>query len=752
MRWLRSLIVVLPLLLALAHASGIWPLAWVEQVDAALADARLRATMPGSRDARIVIVDIDEPSLARIGRWPWPRDRMAALTEELFERQRAAVVGFDLVFAEAENTDALRAIHQLAQGDPVLAARLPQLAAALDQDARFARALAGHRAVLAYYFSSDQGGRRSGQLPAPVFDASALAGRPISFTTWDGHGANLPVLAAAAPRAGFFNTLLDGDGIVRSVPLVAEFEHRHYEALALAMYRAFLGDPAVQPGFPAETWLPRNYPGLASVQLVQGGQRDAVPVDTRGAARVPYRGPGGPAGGSFDYLSAADVLAGKLPAASLAGKLVLVGSTAPGLYDLRATPVGRAFPGVEVHANLLSGLLDGRVPVQPDWARGYEVALLIATAALLGVLLPHQRALASVATVALMLAGLVGLNLGLYAGQGWVLPLASGVLLVAVVFAGTMSWGYLVEGRTRRSLARLFGSYVPPELVQQMARDPARYDMRAENRELSVMFCDMRNFTGVAEALPPQDVRELVNRFFGAMTLVIRQQRGTLDKYIGDAVMAFWGAPVHDGTHALNAVRAGLAMGAALQPLNRELRGRGLPEVGLGVGINTGLVCVGDMGSALRRSYTVMGDPVNVAARIESLTRRYGVDLLVGETTRLACDAQAALAGSEAPHWLEVDCVRLKGKRAGVTLFTAVPPEVARMPSFADETRLWKLARQAWRLQHWAQAAQALRDLKQAHPSTPYAALYEQLEKRIEHHQNHPPAPEWDGVQDLEVK
>ena len=766
MRWARVSIVLLPLLLALAHAAGVWRLRWVDQLDAQISDTRLRLAMPGIRDERIVIVDIDEPSLARIGRWPWSRERLAALTDELFERQRAAVVGFDLVFAEAQRSDALRELQALAGADPALAAlaarlpalaaRLPALAAALDQDARFAQALAGRRAVLGYYFTSDRNARRSGTLPAPVFDAAALAGRPIAFTRWDGYGANLDALAAAAPRAGFFNMRLDGDAVVRSVPLVAEFEQRHYEALALAMYRAWLGEPRVEPRLPQGRWQPANYNGLDSIELVQGSWRDAVPVDALGAVTVPYRGPGGADGGSFAYVSAADLLEGRVPAGRLADKLVLVGTTAPGLFDLRATPVAQAYPGVEVHASLLSGLLDGRVPVRPDWALGFEVAMLLATAALLGLLLPRQRALAAAASLLTGVALQLGFNLWLFTQHRLLLPLASVLLLTALVYAATMSWGYLIEGRTRRSLARLFGTYVPPELVREMAQhaahNPAQYDMRAENRELSVMFCDMRNFTRVAESLSPQDVRELVNRFFSAMTLVIRAQRGTLDKYIGDAIMAFWGAPLADPAHAQNAVQAALAMTAALAPLNRHLHERGLPEVGLGIGINSGLVCVGDMGSDLRRSYTVMGDPVNLASRIEALTRHYGVDILVGEATRAACDLQAAAWAGVALHWLEVDRVRVKGKSAGVTLFTPVPAAVAASPSFGDESRLWQLARDACQLQHWDEAIGAVRRLEQQHPASPYSALYRQFGQRLAHHKSCPPARDWDGIHDFDSK
>ena len=241
---------------------------------------------------------------------------------------------------------------------------------------------------------------------------------------------------------------------------------------------------------------------------------------------MPYRGPGGPNGGSFEYLSASDLLAHRVPAGHLAGKLVLVGSTAPGLYDQRSTPVGEVYPGVEVHANLLSGLLDGELPVQPDWASSFEVLQLLAVTGLLVVALPRLRAARGAQLAGATALLLVGANLWAYRSHGLLLPLASALLLTGVIYFGITVWGYIVEGRSRRSLARLFGTYVPPELVAEMARDPARYDMRAENRELTVMFCDMRNFTQVSELLPPEDVRGLVNAFFSTMTTAIRARRG----------------------------------------------------------------------------------------------------------------------------------------------------------------------------------------------------------------------------------
>ena len=744
LRVLRTALIGFALLIALAHASGLWPLGLIDRLQLAIDDTRLRATLPGTRDERIVIVDVDERSLAEIGRWPWPRDRLAALADELFVRQGAAVVGFDMVFAEPDESAGLRLLDGIAARDATLAPALLPWRAEFDHDARLARSLDGRAAVLGFYLSNEHGATRIGALPAPVFAAEVLQGRAVAFTQWEGFAANLASLARAAPSAGFFNVLPDADGSVRRMPLIAQVQGQHHETLALAMLRRQIGGPALRPVFSAERWLPRDDEGLVAIELSQGAQRLSIPVDAQAGVRVPYRGPGGPRGGSFDYVPAADLLLGRVAAGHLAGKFVLVGSTAPGVYDLRSTPVAEVYPGVEVHASLLSGLLDGRTVVQPDWTRGYEVLQLIAVAAILLIALPRLAPLAAIAATALVALALSALDLWLYRSLHLALPVASALLLTAVIFAIATSWGYVVEGRRRRTLARLFGSYVPPELVAQMARDPRRYDMRAENRELSVMFCDLRNFTLISESLPPEDLRALINRFFSVMTLAIRAQRGTLDKYIGDAIMAFWGAPLHDGEHAAQSVRAALAMLAQLAPLNADLRERGLPAIGLGIGINTGLVCVGDMGSQVRRSYTVMGDAVNLASRIEALTRVYGVEVLVGEATRAAAGEVCA--------WIEVDRVRVKGKEQAVTLFTPVSEASAAVPRFAEEMRLWQLALTSWRKQDLSRAQATLEALRMQFDPSAFSGMYRQLGERVAQFQRQPPPPGWDGTNSFDSK
>ena len=701
-RLLRAALLMALVLGALLHASGVRPLRFVTALELAIADARQRLLMPGTLDARIVIVDVDEKSLAEIGRWPWGRDRLAALTNELFERQKAAVVGFDMLFAEPDTSAGLAAIDRLQAEAPDLAPRLLALRGRLDHDAEFARALSGRNAVLGYYLTSDRDGHTSGVLPAPVFDAAALHGRSVALTHWDGYAAPLPALAHAAPSAGFFNAVPDADGLVRSVPLVAEHGGRYFAPLVLAMFRVYTGAPEVLPGFASERAAWHDHDALASVVLRQGSHDLSIPVDERGRVRIPFRGAGGPHGGSFRYVSAADLLA-------------------------------------------------GRVPAQPEWASAFEVPQLLFIAGLLGLAVPRLRALRAVQFAIALVGTLLAVNLWSYRTHGLLLPLAASLLLAAAMYVSITVWAYIVEGRSRRSLARLFGTYVPPELVEEMARDPARYDMRAENRELTVMFCDMRNFTRVSELLAPEDVRSLVNRFFSSMTGAIRECRGTLDKYIGDAIMAFWGAPVGDPAHAAHAVHAAMSMIQRLHALNADLRARGLPEIGLGIGLNTGVVCVGDMGSSMRRSYTVMGDAVNLASRIEALTRHYGLDLLVGEATRTAADAAPA-AGLAPITWVEIDRVRVKGKQQGVTLFTPVAAAAALAPLFDDEMRLWRLALATYRLQHWPQATAHLKALRTTYPESVFAGLYEQFDERIQHLCATPPPTGWDGAYTFDSK
>jgi adenylate cyclase len=662
----------------------------------------------------------------------------------LFVDQGIAVLGFDTLFAEPDDSAGLSQLKQLAQGaladQPGFARSVERLGPELDHDAQFARALQGRPVVLGYYFTSDGDGRTSGVLPAPVLAPDALRGRQFKSTAWDGYGANIAQLAQAAPQAGFFNSLTDSDGVVRSLPLLAQHQGLPYESLALAVFRQLLGNPQVELGFPPPGFAPLDHPVLDSVRLRNETSSLSIAVDDRVAVLVPFRGQGGPKGGSFAYVSASDLLAGRVARGTLRNKIVLVGTTAPGLLDLRATPVSEAFPGVETHANLIAGLLDGKLLTKPDYALGYELVMLVSAGLLLALALPLLSAGYAVLLSVLVVLAVVGLNTWLYSVHSLVLPLAATLVMTALAFALNMSYGYLVESRSKRQLAQLFGTYVPPALVDEMVKDPASYSMRAQTRELTVMFSDMRGFTQLSETLPPIALQGLLHSVFNRLSQDIRNHGGTIDKYMGDCVMAFWGAPVKLAQHAALAVQAALDMAHTIQTFNAERVAQGHQPIGLGLGLNTGEMCVGDMGSDLRRSYTVIGDAVNLGSRLEGLSRFYGVDIVASEFTRIQAPGFA---------WQRLDRVRVKGKAQAVDIYSPLCPLAQRTPALAEEMQLWELTWDAWRAQDWGACEQHLAVLRHRNEKK---CLYRLYAQRVVSMRASPPGPDWDGTTDFDTK
>lgn len=636
MSWQRlggSLAGVLLALVGLWHAV-VAPFAPLTRIELALEDLRQQVDPPAGVHPDIVIVDIDESSLERIGHWPWSRAQVAALSQELLQRQAVAGLTFDFVFPEPT------------PDDPALA-----------------QAWQGAAVTCGFYLSADRGGHRTGQLPAPLAPVPA-PGTVHGLPRWNGHAANLPELARACSHAGFFNVVPDADGLVRSVPTVAQLDGQLYPSLTLASLLLATGDPQVRPAW--HTTGPDSVPILSGLTLSLPGQAPRyLPLDEHGSLRVPFRGRSGPQGGSFRYIPAADVVMGQLPAGSLQGKLVLLGSSAPGISDLRPTPGQAATPGVEVHAHLLAGLLEGHLPYRPGWAPGYEALLITLTLATVGWLVGRRSAPIALAGATTWLLLLIASNYLLYSRADLVLPVASALVLGSLFALGLIVRNYLEEWQSRRSLIQLFDQYLPPERVRELARDPNMRHHEAANRELTILFCDLRSFSALGEQLPPLALRDLLNLYFSTVTRIVHAHGGTLDKFIGDAVMAFWGAPIAQPDHALRAVQAALALGDAVEPLNQALRDQGLPAIEYGIGLATGVVCVGDLGSQLRRSYTAVGDAVNLAARLEALTRQQGVQILIADTTRAAC-------GDQLTHldWLEVDQTQVRGRQQSVTVFT----------------------------------------------------------------------------------
>ncbi|MCP5149336.1 MAG: adenylate/guanylate cyclase domain-containing protein [Ectothiorhodospiraceae bacterium] len=728
--WPRAAGSLVILAFFVAHAAQFHRWDFVERMESIAYDARLLFTMPETVDDRIVIVDIDEKSLQSEGRWPWSRAKMAKLMDRLFGQYEVALVGFDVVFAEPEEVSGLQVLEALRADVPSeVAGRIETLRSSLDHDAAFARSMESRPVILGYFFTDpDEAAQapRIGMLPPPVFVAGQFAGRGIDFLKAAGYGANLPALQGNALGAGHFLTTPDGDGVVRRVPMLYEFEGSYYESLSLAVARHILGVDRLRPGYPPESRAGKNYSGMEWIEV---GDRK-VPVDRHVRTLIPFRGKQG----SFPYVSATDVLQGSADASVLRGRVVLVGPTAKGLFDLRATPVQPNYPGVEVHANLIAGIVDDNIKQNPAYTLGAEVVLLVISGLIMAIVLPILSPLWATGATLLLLAGMIGVNLYIWESGNFVFPLASGLLAVLAMFLFNMTYGYFFEQRGKRQLAGLFGQYVPPELVDEMSDHPEQISMVSESREMTVLFSDVRGFTTISEGLEPRELSELMNAFLTPMTKVIHQHRGTIDKYMGDAIMAFWGAPLHDPDHARHALEAALEMIVQLDNLQADFRDRGWPEIHIGVGLNSGSMSVGNMGSEFRMAYTVLGDAVNLGSRLEGLTKQYGVQVIVNETTAAAV-----------PDYLyrELDRVRVKGKDVPVTIFEPLGPRDAVDKAARDELKVYREALRLYRAQNWDIAEIQFLNLQQRAPER---LLYQIYAERIAHYRESPPPADWDGV------
>jgi adenylate cyclase len=746
----RMALASLPLILAVLHLTGWVPLQPLVALDGWVYDLRMRATLRVQPDDRIVIVDVDEKSLAELGRWPWGRDRIAQLTRKLLD-QGAAVIGFDVLFAEPDPAWAQlqSAMHELPAPAASLGQALAPWMAHMNHDAELASVLQGRPVVLGYYLTSDRAAHQAGQLPAPLWSLQEPQRCQTRMTDWSGFGANLPMLEQAAAGSGYFNSITEPDGVVRALPLVAQLQGRVYESLALAMYRQLTGLQRVEPAYAPGRGPAEVGQGVCVLdQVVLSGEQGQVrvPVDDRGAIPIAFRGLGGALAGTFTYLSATDVLAGRVPHTAVRDKLVLVGTTAPGIADFRATPIQAVYPGIEMHANVLAGLLDGRFLNRPPYAGGLEWLLTLALGLVLLWNLPRLRAHWAMALGVLVVLGMVGLNAWAFQVHQLLFGLAGPLLGVGGLLWVDGIYGYVTASRSRRELVGLFGAYVPPEVVREMIKDPQHYTMRARNEELTVMFCDLRGFTQMSEAMPPDELQRLLNHVFSVLTEIIGRHRGTVDKYMGDCVMAFWGAPVPAPLHAELAVRAAMEMAQALQrtPLAPAVDGVLGPTVhiSVGIGLNTGMMFVGDMGSAIRRSYTVIGDAVNLASRLEGLSKVYGVEVVVSSVTR---DMVPQVV------WQELDRVRVKGRAQVISIYTPRALSDQAPSPLLDELRVWDSCLQAYRAQQWAQARNLLEQLQAQATGGPHA-LYALYAQRVQGYQRQPPGEAWDGVTQFETK
>lgn len=721
------------------HSSHLINLPLVDNFEGVLYDARVRATMPDTLNSQVVIIDIDEKSLKEEGRWPWSRERVGYLVKKLIDHYHVAVVGMDVVFAEPENQSSLKLMERLSKTpSEKLSAQnkemrdlLAKLQPMMDGDQAFAREMKGRNVVMGYYFKREnnfEADNQSGQLPAPACDLAqaSVQGMHLPFST--GYGANLPLLQNAAAGGGHFNPNMDADGTIRSLPLLMEFQGKCYESLSLAIMRRILDVPQATVVRGNDRW---------SRHSLKLGDLN-IPMNKESSVWIPYRG----SQGSFPYISAVDVLEGRVDPRQLEGVVALLGTTAAGLLDLRATPVGSTYAGVEIHANMVAGMLDGTIKKSPTAISGIESWMLILIGLVVAVLLARASPV-QVIYIALAASLLVIIvNIMLWTSFSVVMPLAPMLLLLIGLFVLNMSYGYLAEERTKRLYKESFGQYVSPEVIEEMMANPeAMESMEGTSRNMTVLFSDIRNFTTISEGMEPKQLMRMMNEYLTPMTRLIIDKdkyQGTIDKYIGDAIMAFWGAPLYDPKHAQHGVMAALEMQKLAAELTMQFKVHGWAEIHIGVGLNTGAMAVGNMGSSFRRAYTVLGDPVNLAARLEGLTKEYGVGILVSESTK---DAAPDIV------YCELDRVRVKGKDLAVSIYQpiGIPEEV----SAQQKSRIEQIQKmlKLYRSQQWDDAVSLLQSMPKSDEVLVKLYLHRITEMRA-----NPPGKEWDGVTTFKTK
>jgi adenylate cyclase len=680
----------------------------------------------------VVIVDIDDASLRELGQWPWPRTMLAELVSKI-TASGALVIGFDMVFSEPDRVSPALAAQSFAGLDEATRAKLMSLPS---NDQAFADAIRRSRVVVG------QSGLRPTAIPEPDPDApmTGLATLGPDATPWliefPALLRNIPVLEHAALGRGLFTIRPERDGIIRRVPGVMLADDKLVPSLSIEMLRLVSGGSSI---------LVRTDPGGVQALRLPGLE---IPTDQNGLMWV-YFARHDPA----KYVPAVDVLQGRIAPDRLRGKLVLLGTSAVGLLDLKTTPVDSAMPGVEIHAQLIEGILTKTLLAAPNVMTLAEIGLTLALGLLLIVLAPSVSIFALFLVGAVVAATSVTVSWYLFVNKQLLFDLtfplgASGATYVALLFAN-----YARASGDRRRIRSAFGQYLSPTLVEQLAESPEKLVLGGEERVMTILFSDVRGFTTISESFrrDPQGLTTLINRLLTPLTNEVIARKGTIDKYMGDAVMAFWNAPVDVPDHEFLACDAALAMQDAMAALNRvrsadaEAEGTAFIPLHVGVGLNTGLCVVGNFGSDLRFNYSVLGDPVNLTSRLEGLTRLYGVEIILGSATAEVVDGSFAV--------LELDWVRVKGKNEPEKIFALL----GRQDVAADED--FRRLRAA--IASLLSAYQA-RDIPAAAAALERARAYEArfgLEEffalhanRIRHFEAEPPGPDFDGVFDIKSK
>jgi adenylate cyclase len=681
----------------------------------------------------VVIVDIDEPSLREIGQWPWPRTVIA----DLITRLRAAgavAVGFDVIFAEPDRMSPAVAANSFRGLDEETREKL---AALPSNDTIFADAIKKAGGIIAGQTATGQEAQRAEDEDTPRTGFATIGPNPRRFLIkFPALLRNIPPIEQAAAGRGLFSIEPEADGIVRRVPVVMEAQGQLVPALTMEMLRVVSRASALV--------IRADQAGIRTV-AVPGLE---VPTDERGRFWV-YFNRRDPA----RSVSAADVLHGRLAPDRIRGRLVLIGTSATGLLDIKTTPVQPDMPGVEVHAQILENILTKSLLASPGYAIGAEIIAAVVFGLAIIIAAPMLPAAIVGALGAILIAGLISISWYFFVAHHLLIDFTYPLISCWLIYLVRTFVNYFREQQQRQQIRSAFGFYLSPPLVEQLARSPEKLVLGGEERRMTILFSDVRGFTTISEHYKddPQGLTQLMNRFLTPLTNAIIERKGTIDKYIGDAIMAFWNAPVDDDEHEANACDAALEMLARAEVLNGELKREAEASGGvymplrIGIGLNSGPCVVGNMGSDFRFNYSVLGDTVNLASRLESRTKDYRLSLVIGSRT--------AERAKERFATMEIDLIQVKGKKQPELVFTVLGrAELAEDPRCDELRDLNTQMLAAYRKQQWDEAERLIERCRKVAGNFGVDGLYEMYLERIAVYRTEPPPQDWTGVYEAESK
>lgn len=671
------------------------------QIDHKVYDAFLHWQHEGESSELPVIIDIDEDSLEQKGQWPWPRYLLARLLDKL-TRAGVAAVGLDIILSESDRTSLVHvrgSLHKYYNVELELSS-LPENV--LDNDSLLGETLGRTPAVLGAHFRFDKDAviPPASAFPVSVAERAAPGAPPASEHLLHASGAifPLPVFAGSAPVASV-NVPLESDGLVRSVPLLISMGDKIYPALSLRVLMRALNAKMLH-----------LYSGAEGLYKIEVKNLPPIMVNSRGFFNVPFRGPGG----LYRYISAAKVLDDEVPLEHLRGRVAFVGSTATALRDIRSTSFDRFYPGVEVHAALVDAFSNGHFIVTPSFTPGLQVIAITVAGLMAGLLFSRGRAVFYISLGLILLmapfaASFYVFTLGYYIAPTYVML---GVVFSALYFLPTR---FMKEEKQKKFIYNAFGRYVAPEIVKRIVSHKGDV-MTGEKKEVSILFTDLRDFTKMSEHMSPEKVVGLLNRYFTLMTGIVRDHKGTLDKFIGDALMAFWNAPLDIERHQLNALKAVMVILKELETLNVELEKDFGVKLRMGAGINSGEVFVGNMGSNELLDYTIIGDQVNLTSRLEGLNTTYGTQVIVSASIKGMCEDEFA--------FIELDTINVKGKSLPVTIYQ--PLSFDEVTKRQDEIALYNKGLDSYGRNNFAKAFIVFDRLLEEYPGSKLYALYKE--------------------------